>query len=404
MNLKLTPKIFRRILAAAAIVCVVVANCLTASAPKKDEPSNSRIAALVSGAAKAEKRLHPAPHWALLSESDALMGIVVDTAEIDPKVNGYGGEISALVALSTEGEILAMEPLRHDETPFYFGMVAQSGFFAKFAGRRIDGGLQGLDAVTGATVTSEAIMRDALMSSRNAFNAIFKSSYPVESAASARFALDGLPVAAAAAALALLAQFRRSSRLRAVSLAAGFFGVGVYLNASPGFSTLAQILSLNAAVLNNAAAAGLFVFAVVCALLGRRTWCEFACPFGATQEAVSRVSPIRIIPSQRALASAANIRHVIAAAMLILFFAFDVKSAPAVEPFSLAFSRSSGLIAWAFVASALLLGAFFPRAWCRIFCPTGLFLEILTGAKRALTRRRSENNDARKAENEQEAN
>lgn len=97
--------------------------------------------------------------FAVLSGTGDVLGWWFCTDRMPPVVRGYGGEIGALVAVSREGFILGIEVLRHQETPSYFKRL-DPAFFQRFRGRRADGGHERLDAVTGATRSSQALIRD----------------------------------------------------------------------------------------------------------------------------------------------------------------------------------------------------------------------------------------------------
>jgi Na+-translocating ferredoxin:NAD+ oxidoreductase subunit G len=79
--------------------------------------------------------------------------------------SGYIGNIRLLVGFDTDGIIKGIEVLEHDETPGYGDLIenARSDFNLQFVGRdpsrevlkiKKDGGV--IDAISGATVTSEA--------------------------------------------------------------------------------------------------------------------------------------------------------------------------------------------------------------------------------------------------------
>ncbi|MFO7941047.1 MAG: FMN-binding protein [Bacillota bacterium] len=74
-------------------------------------------------------------------------GVYTGTAE------GYGGELSVEVEVSG-GELVRVEVLEHDETPEVGGPATE-----EIPAQMLETGQVGVDAVSGATVTSEAIMR-----------------------------------------------------------------------------------------------------------------------------------------------------------------------------------------------------------------------------------------------------
>ena len=67
---------------------------------------------------------------------------------------GYGGEVDYIVAFDADGQIAGVRVLRHAETPGFADILApDSDWLAGFLG-----GADEVHAVTGATVTSRAVM------------------------------------------------------------------------------------------------------------------------------------------------------------------------------------------------------------------------------------------------------
>lgn len=67
---------------------------------------------------------------------------------------GYGGELDYIVAFGTDGQVAGVRVLHHAETPGFAGILApDSDWLAGFLG-----GDDEVHAVTGATITSRAVM------------------------------------------------------------------------------------------------------------------------------------------------------------------------------------------------------------------------------------------------------
>jgi electron transport complex protein RnfG len=83
---------------------------------------------------------------------------------------GYNGTIRAWLAISSEGIIRGIRTFTHQETPG-IGHIVEAGepFMSQFEGLSI----LGIDAVTGATITSRAMV-DALIKARPMVNALLE--------------------------------------------------------------------------------------------------------------------------------------------------------------------------------------------------------------------------------------
>jgi uncharacterized protein with FMN-binding domain len=78
---------------------------------------------------------------------------------------GKRGQIAVLVALGTDARIKGLTVLAHKEDPSYFKRLKEA-FYQQFRDQRVDGGTAKLDAVTKATFSSRAIIRDVMEGSQ----------------------------------------------------------------------------------------------------------------------------------------------------------------------------------------------------------------------------------------------
>ena len=88
-------------------------------------------------------------------------GWIFRTDQVPPSCKGKRGQISMLVALGTDARIKGLSVIAHHEDPQYFRRLKRS-FFSQFQDVRAgDKGVQ-IDAVTRATLSSRAIIRDVM--------------------------------------------------------------------------------------------------------------------------------------------------------------------------------------------------------------------------------------------------
>jgi hypothetical protein len=115
----------------------------------------------------AEARVVPLP----LAETNSVVeeirigsqtaGWVFRTDQVPPVCKGKRGEIAVCVAVGTDARIKGLRVLSHREDARYFGRL-KDAFFQQFLNRRADAGTDSLDAVTRATYSSRAIIRDVM--------------------------------------------------------------------------------------------------------------------------------------------------------------------------------------------------------------------------------------------------
>lgn len=76
---------------------------------------------------------------------------------ITAQSRGYGGQVPAAVAFSSDGTILGVTMMENSETPGLGQKVTEDAFSGQFAGRDAsEFAIDDIDAITGATISSKA--------------------------------------------------------------------------------------------------------------------------------------------------------------------------------------------------------------------------------------------------------
>ena len=85
---------------------------------------------------------------------------VVNTATLCPNVRGYKGATPLFVYIK-DGKVIKVEAQKNHESPKFFQKVRQ-GLLPKYAGMKLSkaGKASGVDGVTGATYSSNAVKRN----------------------------------------------------------------------------------------------------------------------------------------------------------------------------------------------------------------------------------------------------
>ena len=87
---------------------------------------------------------------------------VIMTGEIAKKVAGYNGPTPVSISISN-GKITSITALDNQETPSYFNKAKQK-VFSQFIGKTVDEAMKlDADAATGATYSSEALIKNIKM-------------------------------------------------------------------------------------------------------------------------------------------------------------------------------------------------------------------------------------------------
>jgi hypothetical protein len=310
---------------------------------------------------------------------------VFGTAGLAPGVYGYGGPIELAVGLDRAGRLLDVRVLRSRETPAYLERVRP--WMRSLAGRELfaTGPLAGVDTVSGATLTCNALRRTLERSAR-AFGAAVLG---IEPGAESRPETSGPPVDTNFAWLALFLaaavalRFRPHRWLRRAFLAAVVVVLGAWLNLQFAtqhvFSLLAGDLPFLAA---NAAFFMIAVVPLVTVLVGN-VYCGWMCPFGALQELVGELRPRRVDtdPDKAVWRHGRFVKYKLLLLLALVFAVTRDYSVLAADPLTTVFSAGRGGTPLLIAAGALGLAVVFRRFWCRNLCPAGAFLSLLNGLR-----------------------
>lgn len=334
---------------------------------------------------------HEGPHGPYYSdEQDPANGrpgaIAFVTDQVDPEVKGYVDEISLLVGLDAKGTVTGVRLLDHEETPSYMRTIVNSGFLERFAGRKLGAELAEVDAVTGATITSNAIREDILQGGA----LLAADHFEIEIAGISRSpgffesVLGPRSLAMLGAmGLAVAAFLSRSFRPgRALSLGAGLVVLGIYCNMPLSTVHFTNLASLKLPSPSNAPLILLMGFVFVTGLLLRsRVYCDYLCPFAAIQEAIYALSGRRGNMSERTWRGSTLLRHVLLFVIAILVAVGGYRAVGAMEPYVFLFNPGSDVLPWIYVAAAVAAAFFVRRFWCRVFCPCGACVELVASVR-----------------------
>jgi len=357
------------------------------SALAKTIPSFTELKSAIPGSASFEHMLAPLDYYVMKDASGKDIGVAFVTSSIPPEVGGYGGEIDALVGMDPIGKITAVQIIGHSESPGMMERIKNSGFFKKFLGKGAEQDFGDIEAVTGATISSQAIIEDISTSAKAIFTIISgKSSartgptaWPIDANSLIKGAAALVPIVLAIMCVAM--PHRR--RLRAITLAISFVVTGVWLNA---LITIGNIADLGTTVIpwrHNLPLAILMIFALAAALVRGNLYCSYICPFGALQEGAARVMPKKVRPSDDLSRSFRWLQWIVAIlAIYAILFAYN-SAFRYIEPFSMLFTRYPDSVTLIQAGVVLAAALFVRRVWCRFFCPTGLIISIFSelGAK-----------------------
>ncbi len=384
-----------------AVTVIVCSNMLAVSA-RRLMPSlplsaaqalagQSRIKAITAALPGTGKTVR---YFDAFDANDKLSGYIFSSETLAPNIRGFGGKINLAIYTDPAGVLLDFHIIRSNETPAYLDMLTNAqhplrDWFDSLKGRSLFSAesFADVDAVTGATISSEAIVK-ALSRSGDAFASGILGLAVEKTAGPAHRFVSRLPDAQGAYLIGVLILtfiviYRGGFWSRLFILASDVIVGGVVLNAQ--FST-EQVTSLLSGAIPSALPTGVFILTVgvpLLAVLFGNIYCGYLCPFGALQEFFGYLLPARFKPSITIvqMRKARFVKFVILFIVVVAFFlsrSHDALSADVLirffSPKSL-FDEPNRLVLFVVVV-ALFGSIFYSRFWCRYLCPAGAFLSL----------------------------
>ncbi len=328
-------------------------------------------------------------YFDVLDANENLTGYIFSSRDLAPEVRGFGGKINLAVHVDdSDGRLIGFQITRSNETPAYLELLAswRDSLIGRdlFAAAPAD-----VAAVSGATVSSEAILSALHESARNFATQVLGRSFEYageDKPRRARYLPDahGMYLTAAVL-LALAVTFKGGFWIRLLVLVLNLAVGGIWLNAQYSGEQIATALSWHAPSVALTGAFLLVVGVPVLVAIFGNFYCGYVCPFGAAQELVGYLVPRRFKPrlSVETMREARFVKYVILTVLITVFFTTRDRTTLAADPlisiFNLRFSigdfrRTVTLVA----AGALVASVFCTRFWCRYLCPAGAFLSLLS--------------------------
>lgn len=373
----------------AGIASIVATDAKKISEKKQFEFTVKDLKSVFPEGLRFVERHAPFHHWLVYRGADVPVGAVFITTEIPPNVKGYVGDIPVLVGIDPKGTISRIVILENRETPYYMRMIVRSGFIKKFFGKSIRAEWK-IDAVSGATISSEAIIKDVESASAIVAERLFdvRASKKITE----KFDALSLFLITMVFALGTISHLRRKNNyLKWASYVTGIALLGLYLGIPLSFSHISSFLTLDVPT-SNIRLVSLLGFAIFTTLLWGPLFCGRICPFGALQEMAWEVSPFRLKVSGALLKKLSRLRWPLLFVLIILVFPLGKTEASAFEPYPYFFDelrraifggeashpRALRITVWLYALVVIAVSLGVKRFWCRIFCPTGSCLLLLS--------------------------
>jgi NosR/NirI family nitrous oxide reductase transcriptional regulator len=289
---------------------------------------------------------------------------------------GYGGPIEVLVAVDPDGKVLGMGVIENHETPGFFRLLGANDFFGEFIRSGSPDPVhigEGVDAVSGATLSSDGVAAAARMAIRDIAASGLQMSVPPEKQ-SIRFGMPELTLILLFAAGYVghkLRDGRWKRRVRWGTMLTGMIVLGFVYTAP---LTIANFISLASGYWPDWHT-NLYWYILIGGILfvtsaqGKNPYCSWFCPFGAYQECLGAVSGAKPYRPRTLNGALTWVQRGLALAAVILGLALRRPGAASYEPFPVLFDLRGNAFEWGLLVAVTLSSLMMYRPFCGYLCP-----------------------------------
>lgn len=301
---------------------------------------------------------------------------VINSRSLASEVVGFAS-LTPVDVYVQDGIISKIEVAENSETPSYLEMVVKSGLYNRWNGMSLrDAAQTPIDAVSGATFSSTAIIKNVQLAAQYGAN--------VEAVAHNPFAhlslkdLIGALVIALGVTITLMRP--RSKAWEVAHMGLNVVVLGFWCGS---FLSLAQIVAWCANGVQVSLTALLLIVVVLMPLLGRRgSYCHLHCPMGSAQHLLGLLPLPKLNLGVEATKMLNNLRYYILAILLFMMWlgvGFDLMN---YEIFSVFLLGSASTFVLIMAGMFLALSLVILRPYCRFICPTGALITMSQLVKR----------------------
>lgn len=304
---------------------------------------------------------------------------ILESKDYASNIKGFNGPINLKISLSSDYRIKTVKIIEHQETTRYIENIDK--FLSQFSGRGLGCPFDDVDTISGATITSGAIIEIV-----NAVRGkILKEGSAGESPIVKVDWAGMYLILFSTIAVVLYAFFPAAIFWRKIYLLFVVVILGCIFNAVFSLAHLANLLTFNISGSRVLSQVLIYAIPLFLGLLLGQFWCGWLCSFGALQELLGS-SRLCCRPASAADKKARFFKYIFLAFIIIVIAGNRNADFFSREPLSVFFSHPLRFSSDKTLAlAALLFSVFFPRFWCRYFCPCAAFLSLFN--KAALLRR-----------------
>lgn len=319
----------------------------------------------------------------LIVEHEGERLVFLESQEMVRGIHGYAGEINVGVVIHADGTTRSVHHISSKETESYLNSIASRGFYSQMKDLKLSGAHR-IDAVSGATLTTEAISQTAseliAMASPDPLSTLSDidemNPFQVRAILSNSWIVH-IIVIGLMFVYGIQKRWRKSKRGMLILSILSVIYIGFFLNNSFTYvSFIHPFVGTSVSAL-----VGLYaLFVLLGAIWGKNTYCKYVCPFGNAQRLAMRISPKKwtgkFFLSNKWIG---RVRNAIALT-LIIGVVMGMRGWSNYELFPDFFGLEVLSMWFVIAAGSVFITVRYPMIWCRLLCPTGSVLDTISDA------------------------
>lgn len=336
-----------------------------------EKPDADRLTAL--GLTDATLQPLDSAAWEVRTAAGDEAGLLIATAPYAGDVMGFAGATPLYLYVDAAGVLKAVAAADNEESPDFF-KEAVDGIFPQVVGRDVaDVAARRVDAVSGATYSSNAIINNV----KYALSARAKGKQVEERGPIIGWGRTVAVLAVLALGIVAARRWRGIKWARVLILVLNVGVVGFWCGQFLSLAMLRGFVQNGIEPLLCLPAVAMLLVALAMPYFGRsHHYCQWVCPYGSLQELAWRLP----LPKWHVPSHVYKLMRLVRMLLLMVLLAMLWFGAGVglldYEPFA-AFVLSTATPAVIVIAALfVVLGIFIPHPWCRCVCPVGTLLEL----------------------------
>lgn len=302
---------------------------------------------------------------------------IIHTAPLGKDIIGYAGT-TPLDIYVKGGVIERIEALPNEETPDFFDAV-QAELLPAWDGKTIEEALaMQVDAVSGATFSSEAVKQNVQAGLTYAQGHAGSTTVDWEAYLSPKFLITLLVVLMAA----VLPLFIKSQRYRTVQLWLNVLVLGFWSGSFINYTLMLGYMSNGIRLSSAIVGVLMLVMAFIYPLFGKKNYyCTWTCPLGAAQDLAGKAKWKKWKISNEWTKRLTTFREWLWVAVMGCMWAGVLFEWMEYEAFSAFLFTQASVPVLVLAIVFIGLSFFMPRPYCRFVCPTGTLFKYVQNSK-----------------------